>query len=123
MSNFDIVVIDVTQEYFAFQCNNSFKLSQANIHELFHQIFESMFDDAKIYLNKLLTLPNFIRLFGTVPNQMDQAPFKELFASIAMELFFKIHELGMFNTVNGNKIEFFLIRIDNNTAYLRRCFN
>lgn len=96
------VILDIQDLVQLFATNDCVRLLPVQIEELFHQIFEIMVMDMKQFLTKIMTLPNFDRVFTVDVDRYSLGPLKEIFAYVAMECFFRVRDTGLLRGHSSN---------------------
>lgn len=111
-----MVVIDTEQEYAYLMQNDSIVVTERQVEEMLQQIFEIIHTSRPEFLSRLPALPDFYRVFSQVEGQyvegvrvdlMSLGPLKTRVQEVALSIFAKIMELGLFVDKHGMGIRTF----------------
>lgn len=131
-----MIVIDLEQEYAYLMDNDTITVVERQVEEMIQQVFENIHGTKAEFLNRLLTLPDFKRVFwqvddryiaaGEVPeNQMIDitklAPLKARVQEVGLSILFKVMELNLFQEKNNSGMttfNYFPARLNKRIAIL-----
>lgn len=117
-----MVIIDTVEEYSLLENNDCFMLDQAQISEIFHQVFEALQGDKLFFMNKLLTLPKWHLIFSVNKDPLILNRFKNnYFMPFALGIYTKVCYLKLHEAdenIGLSEFNYFIFKLTRTSTML-----